>query len=300
MVLVAGTTAIDTIQTPDSAPRECIGGSAVHFAYAAALFGPVRIVSIAGDDFPPDALRRLEARGIDTACIRIAPGKTFRWSGKYLADMDHRETLATDLNVAASWEPEVPPAWSDTRVVFLANGSPRFQRAVMAQVAAPDIVVCDTMDYWIESERAELDALLREVDGILMNEDEIRMYTGEASSIRAAQNLLSLGPEFIIVKKGAHGALLATQWGVDALPAYPVARVCDPTGAGDSFAGGFLGYLGAAPSIRDRETLKRALARAACVASFNVEDFGAARLESLTAEEFQHRVREYARMLSIG
>ncbi len=300
MVLVAGTLGIDTILTPNGAPRECIGGSAVHFAYAAALFGPVRIAGIVGEDFPPDALRRLEARGIDTAGIRIAPGKTFRWSGRYHANMDDRDTLATELNVLATWEPEVPPAWSDSRVVFLANGSPRVQRAVMAQVAAPDIVVCDTMDFWIRTEREELDTLLREVDGVLMNESEILMYTGEASPIRAAQDLLDLGPEFVIVKKGAHGSILCTKEGVDALPAYPVARVCDPTGAGDGFAGGFLGYLGAAPSIRDRQTLKRALARATCVASFNVEDFGAARLEALAEDELQHRVHEYARMLAIG
>lgn len=299
MVLVAGSIGIDRIIAPNGAERECVGGSAVHFAYAAALFGQVRMLGVAGEDWPPAATAELGAHGIDTSGLELAPGKTFRWTGKYHADMDTRETLATELNVLGQWQPKVPAEWRDSRVVFLANLSPRVQRAIMEQIETPDVVVCDTMDLWIKTEREELDALLREVDGILMNESEVLMYTGETSPIRGGELLLGLGPEFVIVKKGAHGALLCTKDGVDALPAFPVAEVLDPTGAGDSFAGGFLGYLGAAPSIRDHEMLKRALAHGICAASFNVEDFGVTRLARLDHDELSKRYHDYTRMLTI-
>jgi sugar/nucleoside kinase (ribokinase family) len=299
MVLVAGSIGIDRIILPNGTQQECIGGSAVHFAYAAALFGRVRMLGVVGEDFPPNVMADLAAHRIDTHGVEIAPGKTFRWTGKYLDDMDNRETLATELNVLGQWQPKVPDDWRDSRVLFLANGSPRVQRAVMEQIPTPDIVVCDTMDLWIKTDREELDTLFREVDGIFMNESEVSMYTHETSAIRGGELLLELGPEFIVIKKGAHGALLCTKEGVDALPAFPIARVHDPTGAGDSFAGGFLGYLGAAPSLRDRDTLKRALAYGMCVASFNVEDFGAARLARLREDELSKRFHDYTRMLAI-
>ncbi len=298
MLLVVGTIGLDRIETPQTTREECLGGSAIHFAYAASIFCPLRVVAVVGEDFREETLQTLAARGIDTAGIEIVPGKTFRWGGRYFGDMNHRETIYTELNVFDGWQPTIPAAWRDSRTIFLANASPKLQLSVLDQASHTDLVVCDTMNLWIETEREDLDRLLRRVNGAIINDSEAIMFTGETTTMRAGASLLDLGPEFVIVKKGPHGSLLFTKDGVCALPAYPVASVCDPTGAGDSFAGGFLGYLNAHPG-RDRAKLKRALAYATCIASFNVEDFGTERLSRLRQNELEERFGAYRMMVMI-
>ena len=299
MLIVVGTIGIDQIATPNGSRDECVGGSAIHFSYAASLFGPVRIVGIVGEDFPPDEIRKLADRGVDTTGIEIVSGKTFRWSGKYFDDMDNRETLLTELNVFGDWQPVVPEAWKDSRTLFLANGSPRTQLNVLDQTPGADLVVCDTMDLWINTERENLELLLRRVNGVVINESEALLFTGEPTLMQAGESLKALGPEFVIIKKGTHGALTFSAAGVSALPAFPINKVYDPTGAGDSFAGGLLGYL-TAGGDRSPAELKRAVAYATCVASFNVEDFGADRLSGLEKSELESRFAAYRDMLALS
>jgi sugar/nucleoside kinase (ribokinase family) len=298
MLCAVGTIGLDRIETPHGVRDDCLGGSAIHFAYAASLFGPVRVVGVVGEDFSPELLARLAERRIDTAGIEVARGKTFRWSGRYFDDMDRRETISTELNVFADWKPVIPEPWRTSRTIFLANASPRLQLEVLAQMPKAELVVCDTMDLWITTERADLDRLFRHVHGVIINESEAVMFTGDATPLPAGKRLLELGPQFVVIKKGTHGSLLFTREGVCALPAYPVTTVCDPTGAGDSFAGGFLGYVNSRPA-RDLAELKRGLAYATCVASFNVEDFGPDRLARLDRATLDERVASYKMMLSI-
>ncbi len=298
MVLVVGTIGLDSIETPNGTKKECVGGSAMHFAYAASVFGPVRLVSVVGEDFPASALQELSRRGIDTAGVSVAPGKTFRWSCRYFDDMDRRETLSTELNVFAQWKPCIPPQWRDSSTVFLANLSPQLQLSVLDQLEKPRLVVADTMDLWIQTERQELEELLRRVHGFVLNEEEARLLTEEPTTIRAGRSLLERGLQFVIIKKGGHGATLFTEQGISTLPAYPVERVYDPTGAGDSFAGGLMGYLAGRDKVDLRE-LKRALALGTCIASFNVEDFGTERLARLSPEELEERLSAFRMMLSV-
>ncbi len=298
MLLTAGTIGIDGIHTPHGSRENCIGGSAVHFAYAASAFTPVRLVGIAGNDFPETEIQELKDHNIDPAGVEVTDGKTFRWEGKYHEDMDSRETLTTELNVLATWKPKIPDAWKDSSIVFLANGTPQIQLQILEQMPAAELVVCDTMDLWITTARSDLDALLEKVHGIIINESEAELYTGSSSVVTAGKSLLTERGLFVIIKKGAHGALLFTHDGITALPAYPIENVFDPTGAGDSFAGGFLGYL-ATVENRTHNELKKALAYATCIGSFNVEDFGKERLARLTTEELAERFAFYRQMLHI-
>jgi len=298
VLLVVGSIGLDRIVTPKAERQDCLGGSAIHFAHAARFFGPVGVVGIVGDDFPAEYLAALRERGIQTEGIEIVPGgRTFRWHGRYFADMDERETVNVELNVFADWKPRIPEAWRKSEVVFLANGSPQTQLSVLEELSGPELTVCDTMDLWIKTEREELEQVLRGVDGAIINESEALMYTAERTIFAAAEDLLALGLKILVVKKGTHGSLLFLDDQVVALPAWPVRRVCDPTGAGDSFAGGFLGFL-AARKERDLTTFKKALADATCIASFNVEDFGAERLAGLRPEELEERLNAFREMLS--
>lgn len=298
MLLVAGTIGIDHIITPHGEKENCIGGSAVHFAYASSLLTPTRICGIVGQDFPQAALKALEDRRVDTAGVQTAPGKTFRWSGRYHEDMDNRDTLYTELNVLADWQPQVPAPWLDSDFVFLANGAPSVQLALLDQLPNATLTVCDTMDLWINTAREELDRVFKAINGIIINDSEASSYTGEKNIIQAGHKLLELGPAFVIIKKGGHGSVLFTQNAVTALPAYPVPAVFDPTGAGDSFAGGFMGYL-ASCGRPTEDDYKTAVAHATCIASFNVADFGIDRLAGLARAELDQRLQSYRRMLSI-
>ena len=295
-VVVVGSVAFDTIETPQGRVAETLGGSAVHFALAAAMLAPVRLVGTIGEDLPDEALEPLRRRGVDLKGLQREKGKTFRWSGRYSNDMNVRETVAIELNVFGQYAPEILPEYRDSRFLFLANGSPAHQMHVLDQMSGPCFAVADTMDHWIESSPQELAVLFRRVQGVVVNDSEARLLTGEDSFIRAAGKILAMGPKHVIVKKGEHGAVMAGKAGMFVIPAYPVAAVRDPTGAGDTFAGGVMGYLARAGKVTNR-TLRRAIAYGTVLASFNVEDFGVRRVASLTSDEVEARLREFRKML---
>lgn len=298
-VLVVGSVALDTVQTPCGRVEEVLGGSASYFGYAASLFTEVRLVGVVGEDFPPEHIEGFRRRGIDVEGLVQRPGRTFRWSGAYRGTMATAETLRVELNVFAEFDPEVPAPYRDTPFVFLANGAPRVQLEVRRQVPSARLVVADTMNYWIENEREALLRLLGEVDGVVLNDQECRQLTGTHNLIAAAREILALGPRFVVVKKGEHGSVLVTPpEGLFLLPAYPTTRVTDPTGAGDSFAGGMMGHLARGGEVGEA-SLRRALAYGTVVASFTVEEFGLDRLAAVTAGEVEDRLAELRQMTQL-
>ena len=297
-LLVVGSIALDSVETPFGVVDNALGGSATYFSYAASYFTPVRLVGVVGEDFPGEHRALLEERGIDTAGLVVEKGgATFRWRGKYEGDMNLAETLEVHLNVLGTFDPDLPPAFAETPFVFLANGSPSMQRKVLSQTRARELAVADTMNFWIETQRDELYALLREVDGLVMNDGEARLLTDEVNLVRAGRKVLELGPRFVIIKKGEHGALFLSRHESYVMPAYPLADVVDPTGAGDSFAGGFMGYL-ASTGRTDPASLKTAMAYGTVVASFNVEDFSLRRLLRTERAEIENRLEHYRAMLA--
>jgi len=302
-LLVVGSIAMDTLRTPFGEAKDELGGSATFFSTVASFFVPVRLVGVVGEDFPSQFRRAFDSRRIDTAGLVVVPGgKTFRWHGSYQGAMNEAKTEHVALNVLGDFRPSIPKGFRDSRLVFLANGSPVTQASVLDQVERPDLVVADTMNLWIETQREALAALLARVDGIVLNEGEARMLTGEYNLILAGRKVLDLGPKFVVIKKGEHGSLLVTRpaepagtaltRNVCALPAYPATEVRDPTGAGDSFAGGMMGYL-ASTGEYDFQHLVRAMAYGTVAASFAIEDFGLRRFERLTIDEIDARLREY-------
>ena len=290
-LLVVGSTAFDTVETPHGTAVDCLGGSSTYFALAARLFTKVRLVSVVGQDFPAKHRQLLEANGIDLTGVETKPGKTFRWHGRYSADMNSRETIDVQLNTFGDFKPVVPAAFRDTPFVFLANGSPATQASVLDQMQAPRFCVADTMDLWIERERDGLLALLRRIDGLIVNDSEVKQLTGKSNLIQAGRACLALGPKLVIVKKGEHGSFVFSNFFHYALPAYPTETVVDPTGAGDSFAGGFMGYLANCNSI-SLWNMKRAVAYGTCAASLNVEGFGVQRLAEATLATLERRYQE--------
>jgi len=309
-LLVVGSIAFDTVRTPFGEAQDVLGGSAAYFSVAASFFVPVRLVGVVGQDFPNEFRQVLESRQIDTTGVRVVKGgKTFRWRGSYQGAMNEARTEDVQLNVFGDFEPVIPESFRDSRLVFLANGSPVTQMAVLDQVERCNLLVADTMNLWIETEREPLLDLLGRVDGLVLNDGEARMLTGEENLIRAAEKVLALGPSFVVVKKGEHGALLLSREGpsgrtaegrlVCPLPAFPCPEVQDPTGAGDSFAGGMMGHL-ARVGKHDFHRLIRAMAYGIVMAGFTVEDFSLRRLERLTADEIEDRLRKYRDMLQLG
>ena len=301
-LLVVGSVAIDNVHTPTDRRDDLLGGSATHFSYAASFFTPVRLVGVVGEDFPEAHVELLQGRRVDTSGLqRRVGGKTFRWTGRYLPNMNDRETLDVQLNVFGEFDPVVPEAFQDARLVFLANGVPAVQAKVLAQAPARKLVVADTMDLWINEHRPDLDALMRDLDGLVLNDGEARLLTGRENLIDAGEAALDFGPKFVIVKKGEHGAIY---FGRDShgaaeahvMPAYPTRDVVDPTGAGDSFAGGLMGYLTESDRT-DADAVKTAMAYGTVVASFNVGGFGLERLASTSREEIDERLESYRRML---
>ncbi|MCP4593491.1 MAG: sugar kinase [bacterium] len=298
-LLVTGSIGIDGVTSPHGQAEEVLGGSSVYFSFSATQFVPVRFVGAVGEDFPPAFRDLLASRDIDLAGLEVRKGsKTFRWTGRYVGDMAQAETLTLDLNVLGEAPPKVPAEFTDSEVVFLANTHPALQRAMLAQVKAPRLSVCDTIDHWIANERTELVETLKAVDGVFINDAEVRQLTGTTNLVTAGKEILELGPRFIVVKKGEHGVLLVTRDGVTAVPAYPHEHVKDPTGAGDSFAGGMLGYLAAEGSF-DTAALRRALVRGTVTASFAIEDFSLRRMVDVTRAEIDARVAELLDMLRI-
>lgn len=297
-LLVVGSTAFDSIETPFGKAERCLGGSSTYFSMAAAMFSPVRLVSVVGQDFPAEHRDLLQSKGIDLDGLEVADGKTFFWSGRYSADMNSRETLAVELNTFGDFAPKVPASYADSPYVFLANGAPSTQASVLDQVQNPQFTVADTMDLWIENERDGLLDLMQRIDGIIVNDEEIKMLTGESNLIRAGRKALEMGPRLVILKKGEHGCFLFSNFFQHALPAYPTMEVVDPTGAGDSFAGGFMGFLSGCQSL-SLWNMKRAIAYGTVTASLTVESFGVDRLAEVTREDVEQRYQELIQFVSI-
>ncbi|MBI2195402.1 MAG: sugar kinase [Planctomycetes bacterium] len=297
-VLVVGSIALDTVKTPAGQVTEALGGSAVYFSFATRLFAPVRIVGVVGRDFPESHWSLLRGRGIDLTDLRVAPGKTFRWSGAYEGDMAVARTLDTQLNVFQEFEPQLSPESAASPWVFLANIHPSLQLRVLSQVPRARHVFCDTMNLWIRTQKNELQALFSEVAGVVLNDQEARQLTGEDNLVRAGRQVLALGPRVLIIKKGEHGVLLFQGSEVAALPAFPLEQVVDPTGAGDTFAGGFMGCLAQGGEDISLASLKRAAAHGIVAASFCCEGFSLDRLKDLRHEQFQARLGLYQDMVS--
>jgi sugar/nucleoside kinase (ribokinase family) len=295
-ITVVGSIAFDAVSTPGGARERMLGGSAVHFALAASFFDEVSVVGPVGEDFGERELAVLERRGVRTQDIeRIAGGRTFFWKGVYGWDLNERETLETRLGVFEHFQPKLSERSRAAEVLFLANIQPDLQRQVRTQCERARFVALDSMNLWIETARDSLIAAISEVDCVLLNDAELRQLTGEANLVRAARQLRSLGPSAVVAKQGEYGAALLTDWGFFALPAFPLEEVLDPTGAGDCFAGGFLGYIAAHPDEEvDHQLLAAAMAYGTALGSFNVERFGTERVAGLTAEEISERVSELA------
>jgi len=294
-ILTVGTVAFDAIETPFGKTDRIVGGAATYIALAASYFNkPINMVSVIGDDFPQEALDMLQVHGADIKGIQVKEGeKTFFWSGKYHNDMNTRDTLATELNVLADFDPVVPESFKNCDFLMLGNLTPAVQAAVIDQLPVrPKLVVMDTMNFWMDIAMEELKTTIARVDVLTINDEEARQLSGEYSLVKAAQKILRMGPRYLIVKKGEHGALLFNNESVFFAPALPLEEVFDPTGAGDSFAGGFIGYLASTRDI-SFENMKRAIIFGSAMASFCVEKFGTERLQNLSQQEIDDRVQEF-------
>jgi sugar/nucleoside kinase (ribokinase family) len=295
-VLVVGSVAFDTIRTPFGVATEVLGGSANYFSVAASFFTDVRLVAVVGEDFPDQHLEFLRGRGVDLRGLQRVPGKTFRWVGEYGLDFNEARTLDTQLNVFADFAPQIPEDYRDSAVVFLANIDPDLQREVLRQVRRPALVAADTMNYWITGKPDSLKRTLAMVDALIINDAETRQLAGEPNLVRAARTIQSWGPRILIIKRGEYGALLCAEGEWFSAPALPLEAVQDPTGAGDCFAGGAVGYL--ASRLRfDAAHLRQAMIMGSVMASFNVEAFSLDRLRTLTAGEIETRFKTFKRLV---
>lgn len=290
-VLIVGTTALDSIKTPAKENPRLLGGSASHAAVAASFFSPVRLVGGVGEDFPGKYIALYRRHGIDLAGLQILPGKTFHWSGEYEVNMNNRRTLATELGVIETFQPRLPAAYQNTAHVLLGNISPALQLSVLDQMKKPKFVVADSMDLWINIALADLLKLLRRIDGFVLNDSEAQLLTKEDNLFKALKQLHRLGPKYIIIKKGSHGSILSGPRGIFICPAYPLHTVEDPTGAGDSFVGGLMGYLAAARGPLEAN-LRRAMVYGSVTASFCCEGFGLARTTRTKRGDIEKRVKE--------
>jgi sugar/nucleoside kinase (ribokinase family) len=287
-ILVVGSVAYDTVETPLARAERVLGGSASFFSVAASFFAPVNLVGVVGDDFGDAQLAAFRGRAIDLTGLERVAGKTFHWQGRYSQDLNSRDTIATDLNVFELFEPKIPRGYRRSELVFLGNIDPVLQRRVLEQVERPRVVACDTMNFWIKRKPDELRETLARVQVLLINDQEARELSGEWNLVRAALAIRAMGPRTLVVKKGEHGVLMFTDQGSFAAPALPLDNVVDPTGAGDSFAGGFIGYLASAPAVTDA-TLRQAVVMGSTLASFCVEAFSLDRLLTLTRPEIEAR-----------
>ncbi len=290
-ILIVGSVALDSIKTPFGEVKEALGGSATYASYSASFFSGVRLVAVVGEDFPPEHIELLKKRRVQTEGLQVAKGRTFRWQGKYEYDLNEAHTLATELNVFETFRPHIPAAYADTPYVFLANIDPDLQLSVLDQVKKPALVACDTMNLWIKLKPESLKKVIARSDFFFINESEARMFAGTASLIKAGRVLQSWGPRYVVIKKGEHGALLFGQNSFFAAPAVPLEEVFDPTGAGDTFAGGFFGYVAKCGGDISDATLRRAVVYGTAMASFTVEKFSLERLTTLSPEQIDARVR---------
>jgi sugar/nucleoside kinase (ribokinase family) len=291
-LLVVGSVGLDTVRTPFGAVEEALGGSATYCSAAASFFTPVLLVAVVGEDFPEEHVRFLEERRVDLRGLQRTPGRTFRWRGEYTFELNEAKTLDTQLNVFDRFRPDLPEAYRQAEFLFLANIDPDLQRDVLRQMRRPRLVACDTMNFWIEGKLEALRQTIREVDLLVINEGEARELAREPNLMKAARQILSLGPKALIVKRGEYGACLFNGKQVFAAPAYPLESVFDPTGAGDAFAGGMMGYLAASGDLSDAG-IRRAMIFGSVLASFNVEDFSLNRLRTLCRGEIDQRYREF-------
>lgn len=295
-VVVVGSVALDSVKTPFGERAEALGGSAVYFSYSASFFTPVQLVGVVGRDFPDRHLNLLRRRKIDLAGLQVAAGDTFRWSGYYEYDLNEAKTLDTRLNVFEKFAPALPESYRSTDAVFLANIDPDLQLRVLRQVRRPKLVAADTMNLWISTKPDRLKALCKEIDVLILNDGEARQFSGRASLIQAGRLIRSWGPRYVVVKKGEHGALLFSERRVYSAPAYPLEEVFDPTGAGDTFAGGFVGYLNRHGNRLDEGSLHRALFHGTVMASFTVEKFSLDRLTTVRPADVRARLALLHRM----
>lgn len=296
-IIVLGTVALDSVKTPFGRRKELLGGSAAHFSMAARLFTGVNLIAIVGNDFPLKHIVFLKSKGLNLSSLIVSKGKTFRWEGEYQGDLNSALTLNTQLGVLTEFKPHVSEAQRKIENIFLANVDPDIQEHLLAKMHSPKLVGLDSMNYWINTKRKELVKLLKRIDIYVANDQEARSLSGESNLIKAAKRLRSLGPRMVLIKKGEHGVLFYSDRFIFSLPAYPVERVIDPTGAGDTFAGGFMGYLSKVGRI-DSLTLKKALAYGTVAASFNVEDFGLNRTSKLTSRDLEKRITGFKNCFS--
>ena len=294
-VLTVGSVAFDSITTPFGEASRVVGGAATYFSVAASFFTDVRIVAVVGEDFGAEQQQVFGGRRIDLAGLQQVPGETFRWKGEYAFDLNTRETIYTHLNVFQDFRPEIPESFRTSPFVFLANIHPALQLEVLEQVTTPEFVALDTMNYWIAGTADELRQVLAKVHVVIINDEEVRELSGEPNLVKAARMIQQLGPTRVVIKRGEHGVLMTRDGGFFAVPGMPLEAVVDPTGAGDSFAGGFVGYLAAAPQVTD-VVVTQAIIAGSTMASFTVEDFGLERLLRLTDAEVQQRAGEFKRL----
>ena len=295
-IVVVGSVGIDTIETPFGREENVLGGSACYFSLAARNFTDVHMVSSVGEDFPQAHSELLRSRGIDTEGVAISAGETFRWEGRYDYDMKDPETVSVTLGVLGSFDPVVPEKSRDADYLFLANTDPEIQMKVLEQVSSPRVVACDTMNFWIDNKLEQLKELLGRVNILIINDSEARQLSEEPLMARAARKIMDMGPEFLIVKRGEYGALLFSREDLFFAPSYMLEQVLDPTGAGDTFAGGFMGYVASRGKDLDFAGFKKGVAYGSVLASFTVEDFSVRRLGSLRKEEIEQRYAEFLRL----
>src|SRR5579884_180999 len=294
-ILVVGSVAYDDVETPFGKVEHVLGGSTSYFTAAASLYAPVRVVSVIGSDMPLSTFDFLRERGVDLRGLQVAEGKTFRWGGRYDYDLNATDTLFTELNVYAGFHPDLPEGYADSDFIFCANIHPVLQQEVLQQCRRPRLSMMDTMNLWIETERKALVETMGMVDMVSLNESEARMFAGTSSVVTAARRILALGPKAVLLKKGENGAVMFTETGFFDAPAYPLEEVRDPTGAGDSFAGGFMGYLAQHHGEITPSVLHRAMIHGCAVDSFTVEEFSLDRLRRLTRAEVEQRYRDFRR-----
>jgi sugar/nucleoside kinase (ribokinase family) len=298
-ILVVGSVALDSVSTIHGSTKRALGGSAVHFSLSASQFSPVKMLGVLGEDFPPQYRKFLKRRNICQQGLEIMPGKTFHWVGQYDRDYKNAETIATELNVFQQFKPKLNADHARCGVLFLANIDPDLQREVLEQMGKPRLVACDTMNYWISLKKPSLLKLLKKVDMLFVNEEEARQLTGEYNLIKAARLIMKMGPKGIIVKRGDAGAMLFFKDNVLSVPAHPIEKVVDPTGAGDTFAGGFMGYLASAPDWKNFDVIRRAMSYGTVMSSFSVEDFSVKRVGGISKKEICSRYGKYVDALHI-
>ena len=298
-ILVIGSVAFDSVETPFGRGDDVLGGSATYFSTSASFFTGVQLVAVVGEDFPEEPKQFLSSRGVDLAGLQTRPGETFRWKGRYGYDLNEAQTLETHLNVFETFHPQLPESYRNAEYVFLANIDPELQLEVLSQVDRPKLIACDTMNFWIEGKREALVRTLGHVDILVINEAEVRQLADEANLVKASRALLAMGPKTLVVKRGEYGVLVFTEHSIFSAPAYPLEEVFDPTGAGDTFAGGFMGYLAATNNLSD-ETVRKATVFGSVMASFTVEDFSLNRLRKLSWSEVEERFRRFQALTSFA